>query len=99
MTAFTGKTSTGFEYSIPAGLTEDWNFVRAYRKMMKASTDMERFDGASELVEVIFCNKAEEERFYRHLADLHGGRVPIKDLFAIVNEIIATLGAEDETKN
>ena len=41
MTAISGTTSTGFEYSIPEGLQTDWNFVRAYQKMMRAKTDMD----------------------------------------------------------
>ena len=99
MTAITGKTSTGFEYSIPEGLSTDWNFVRAYQKMMRAKTDMDRLDGASSLLECIFLDRAEEERFYKHLAELHGGRVPIKDLFAAVEEIVKAIGAETDTKN
>ena len=99
MTAISGTTSTGFEYSIPEGLQTDWNFVRAYQKMMRAETDMDRLDGASSLLECIFLDRAEEERFYKHLAELHGGRVPINDLFAAVREIVAAIGADNDTKN
>lgn len=89
-----GKTKSGFEFSIPEGLSNDFLFVRAYRKMVGGDGE-EALDGAADLVSVIFADDKEEERFYKHLAKLHGSRVPMDIMFEELTEIITIAGEQD----
>lgn len=95
----TGKTSTGFEFTVSEGLSKDWNFIRAYRKMKRTDDDDMAIDGLSEFIECVFCDHEQEEAFYKHLAGIHGGRVPVDELFAAVGEIMAAIEANPGTKN
>lgn len=92
----TGKTSTGFEYSIKEGLTSDFRFVKAYRDY-RSSNPEKQIDGVCDMISVVFSDEEQERRFYQHIADVYGGRVPTDKLLIEVNEIIAQFG--DETKN
>lgn len=95
-----GRTSSGFEYTIPEGLKNDWRFVRAFQKLNRGTDEYERLEGATALIECIFSDSAEEERFYKHLAaQSETGRVPTEIVFKEAGEIVDHLSNSEELKN
>lgn len=70
-----GTTKSGFKYAIDADVFKDWRFIRAVRKSNN-STGEEQLDAGFEMIELLFNDPKEEERFYEFLAEKHGGRVP-----------------------
>lgn len=94
-----GKTSSGFEFKVDETLLEDFLFMRAF-KMANSSDPEEQVAGTVDLVRIMFNNKAEEERYYQHLAKQHGGRVPADIIGQELGEIIdAAQNNDEETKN
>lgn len=98
----TGKTSSGFEYSITEGILDDWRYIKAFRNAN--SKDLEKqVDGVCSVIEVIFNDPEQEEAFYKHIAETFGdeyqGRVPTKVVWTEMNEIIGALRENSETKN
>lgn len=83
----TGKTKSGFEFSIPDGLDKDFRFIKAF-SMIKSGDEEEVLNGYVVLVSVIFANEAEEKRMYDHIAAQNGGRVLMNVLDKELNEII-----------
>lgn len=98
MSMITGKTKSGFEFSISEGLTSDWRYVKAYRNARSADEE-KQVDGICSMAEVIFSDPAQEEAFYKHIAQTYGGRVPSKIVWEELDEIIGALRSADETKN
>ncbi len=92
----TGVTKSGFKYNIPEGLTNDFLFLKAYRNVISGDDDR-ALDGAAELVSVLFADKKEEDRFYRHLGKSHGSRVPMDVMFSEISEILTSVMEKDGT--
>lgn len=94
-----GTTKSGFSFSIPDGLTEDFRLLKAYKDIRNGDEE-KKVDAAIDLVSVIFTNDDEEKRFYEYLAKKNGGRVPSPVLFAELFEIVNIAKDKDkETKN
>lgn len=95
----TGETKSGFKFAIPEGMGNDFMFVKAYRDV--SSDDNERvIDGAYNLVAAVFADSKEEDRFYKHLKERNGSRVPVDVLLEEINEIISIASEKDnEAKN
>lgn len=71
-----GTTGSGFKFSVDAEVFKDWRFLKAVRK---ANGDGEEaFEAGLDMVAYLFNDSEEEERFYEHLAEKHGGRVPVE---------------------
>ena len=88
------KTSSGFECDIPKGLSGDFRFLRA--RMALKSPDPETANQAAlDLVPIVFCDRAEEERFLLHLAD-KSGRVMLEDVFREIGEILSQAREKDK---
>lgn len=98
MSMITGKTKSGFEFSISEGLTSDWRYIKAYRDA-KSTDENRQIDGICSMAEVIFNDTAQEEAFYKHIAQTYGGRVPSKVVWSELDEIIGILRESEETKN
>jgi len=86
-----GKTSSGFEFTIEESVLDDFLFMRAFKRA-NSSDPEDQVNGSVDLIRIIFNNEKEEERYYKHLAKLHGGRVPadvigqeLGEIFEIVN--------------
>lgn len=91
------KTKSG-TFTIPDGIHSDFRFVKAWRDMRSADRD-KAFAASIDLVSVVFCDEAEEQRFLESIADEHG-RVPIQEVYARLNELLEAAGAADkDTKN
>lgn len=88
------KTSSGFECDIPKGLSSDYRFLKA-RMGLKSSDPDTANQSALDLVPLVFCNEAEEERFLLHLADKNG-RVMLADVFREIGEILAQAREKDQ---
>lgn len=90
----TGKTSSGFEYDIDGKAIHDFRFLRAVRDMQ--STDLARqVEGVTAMVEIIFNDPEQEERFLRHVAK--DGRALTSDVIRETREILDSIKAQDET--
>ena len=70
-----GTTKSGFKFAIDSDVFKDWRFLRAVRRA-NSGTGEEQVDAGFEMIERLFNNPKEEERFYEFLAEKHGGRVP-----------------------
>lgn len=92
------KTSSGFACDIPEGLANDFRFLKAHRALK--SDDRNKSDQAAvDLVSIVFCDEATEERFFEHLADEHG-RVPIATVYQELGEILTqAAGKSKKVKN
>lgn len=90
----TGITESGFEFRIPEGLAEDFRFVIAYKDIRSGDTE-KMLDAAIRLVSVVFADDDEEKRFYEHLAEKNGGRVPSTVLFKELFDIITQASGKD----
>lgn len=92
----TGKTSSGFSYSIPDGLKQDYRFIRAYRDLKSQDTD-KQVDGATGLVAAVFCNEDEEQRFLRHV-ERENGRATVDAVYTELGEIIRACMEDGDAK-
>lgn len=94
-----GKTSSGFEFKVDESLMEDFLFLRAF-KMANSSDPEEEVNGAVDMVRILFNDPSEEERYYKHLAARHGGRVPADVIGREIGEIIEIVqGHDEDSKN
>ena len=94
-----GKTSSGFEFKIDEKLLEDFLFMRAFERA-NSSDPEDQVAGTVDLVRIMFNDEAEEERYYKHLAKQHGGRVPADIIGKELGEIIDVANnTDEETKN
>ena len=91
-----GITGSGFEFNIPDGMDKDFRFIKAYKKIKSGDED-QALEGAIDLVSAVFANEEEEERFYKHLASQHEGRVPSDILYQELNEIVELAAKKDES--
>lgn len=93
----TGKTSSGFEYSVSEKLRNDFRFVLAFADMGSDDAD-EKIRGGVELVNVVLGREG-AAALYRHVAEADG-TVPTDKVMAELTEIIRLSGQSDrEIKN
>lgn len=89
-----GKTTSGFAFEIDSNVFKDWRFLKAVRK---ANTEgNEAFEASLDMVAILFNDQKEEERFYDHLAEQNGGRVPVDVVGKEVGEIMKIV--QDKSK-
>lgn len=94
-----GTTTSGFEFKVDESLLNDFMFIRAF-KMANSSDPEEQVTGTVDLVRILFNDREEEERYYKHLSSKHGGRVPADIIGRELGEIIEIAQEHDEaTKN
>lgn len=99
MEKITGKTKSGFEFSVPDGLSNDFRFVKAYRNY-KSRDPEKQVDGICDMISAVFSDEVEEERFYQHIARTYGddsGRVPADRVLLEITEITDII--HDDVKN
>lgn len=93
----TGKTSSGFEFSVSENLKTDFRFVAAYADT-QSDSEGEQAKGLVQLLNVVLGKKG-AAALQRHVA-LEDGTVPIKKLMAELGEIIrATSESDGAVKN
>lgn len=91
-----GTTKSGFKFAIDSDVFKDWRFVRAARKANKGDGEAQ-IDGSFEMIEVLFNDSKEEERFYQFLAEKHGGRVPSDVVGQEIGEIMKIVQEKSKT--
>ena len=93
-----GTTSRGFAFRVPEGLKQDASFLRSMARIDNAELSSSvRMEAIFEVVEAVFNNKKEEERFYRFLASKSDtGRANITEVYEELSEIIKICSREDE---
>lgn len=92
------KTKSGFECEIPAGVYQDFRFIRARQRLRSDDPEVSN-QAALDMVSYVFCNQVEEDRFLLHLAD-ENGRIPVEDVFRELGELLAQAGkSNNKVKN
>ena len=84
----TGKTKTGFEYSIDERIVKDYRYVRALAKLNKGDS-AEKFIAFDQISTLMLGNKVDD--LITHVETLHDGYAPIEAIGAEVTEIIEAL--------
>ena len=84
----TGKTKTGFEYSIDERVTKSYRYVRALAKLNKGDSS-DKFIAFDEISTLMLGDKVED--LITHVETLHDGYAPIDAIGAEVTEIIGAL--------
>lgn len=82
-----GTTKSGFKFAIDSDVFKDWRFLKAIRKSGNSEGEAQ-IDASFEMIELLFNDPKEEERFYQFLADKNGGRVPADVVGQEVGEIM-----------
>ncbi len=91
-----GTTKSGFSFRLTDGITRDFRFLRACKKL-RSPDATQQLDGAMELVSAVFADDAEEERFLLHVAGGRG-RADIETVYRELGEIIAKASEDADTK-
>lgn len=86
----TGTTSTGFVYSVPESVTDDWSIVEAYCKIMRG--DLGEVD---QFPIMILGTEANVKKLKNHVKKVTG-YLSAKGLMSELKEI---MNAHDITKN
>ena len=84
----TGKTKTGFEYSIDERIVKDYRYVRALAKLNKGDS-AEKFISFDQISTLMLGDKVDD--LITHVETLHDGYAPIDAIGAEVTEIIEAL--------
>ena len=84
----TGKTKTGFEYSIDERIVKDYRYVRALAKLNKGDS-AEKFIAFDQISTLMLGDKVDD--LITHVETLHDGYAPIDAIGAEVTEIIEAL--------
>ena len=88
----TGKTSSGFEFSILKKMLNNAEFLEAFAEVQNGDT-MKIFDLVKKTL-----GQDQKQRLYDHIRD-EDGCVPTEVLANEFAEIVSTLGEASETKN
>lgn len=88
----TGKTSKGFEYSVPKRMLTNAEFLEVFADVQNGDM-MQVF----KLIGIVL-GKDQKKALYDFLRD-EDGMVPVEAVSAELSEIIEALGKADETKN
>ena len=93
----TGRTSTGFEYTIDERRVRSWSMVKKIAKMQGTKSDIEVYGIAIELINDLLGDD-QEQRLIDHVTQLYGyddAEVVSKEFF----EIIGSVRNNGELKN
>lgn len=93
-----GKTKSGFAFEIDSNIFKDWLFLKALKKMTASGDDS--IDAVGDMINRLFNDDDEENRFYKFIAQNNGGRVPIDVMGAEAGEIMKIIQEKSkEAKN
>ena len=84
----TGKTKSGFEYSIDERIVKDYPYVRALARLNRGDS-AEKFIALDQLSTLMLGDKVED--LISHVRKLNDGYAPIEAIGAEVTEIIGAL--------
>ena len=84
----TGKTKTGFEWSVDERIVKDYRYVRALAKLNKGDS-AEKFIAFDQISTLMLGDKVDD--LITHVETLHDGYAPIEAIGAEVTEIIEAL--------
>lgn len=89
----TGKTKSGFKFSIDERIKDDWRVLSAIADCESAD-ESKKIVGLSSLVDIILGNQKVE--FLDHIAKKNDGFVPSS---AVMDDVTSILNAMNELKN
>ena len=92
----TGKTKTGFEYSIDERIVKDYRYVRALAKLNKGD-NAEKFIAFDEISTLLLGGKVED--LIKHVEGLNGGYAPLEAMAAEMNEIIEACSPKNSSSS
>lgn len=84
----TGKTKTGFEWSVDERVVKDYRYVRALAKLNKGD-NTEKFLAFDQISTLMLGDKVED--LITHIENLNDGYAPIEAIGAEITEIIGAL--------
>lgn len=93
----TGKTQSGFEYSIDAQKVKSWTLARNIARIQRGANDGEVYLAIMDIVDELI-GEEQERRLVDHITKEYGYddvEIMCKEIF----EIIALVQTADETKN
>lgn len=88
----TGKTSSGFDFSVSEKIGNNYEFVKAF-KAANGKKPEERLYGTVDLVRIVLGADG-EERLCEHLRE-EDGTVPTERILAEIGEIITFVGEKN----
>lgn len=92
----TGKTKTGFEWSVDERVVKDYRYVRALAKLNKGD-NTEKFLAFDQISTLMLGDKVED--LITHIENLNDGYAPIDAIGAEVTEIIGALTPKNSTSS
>lgn len=96
----TGRTSSGFEYSVNPGIAYDAKFIKASVKLKKKDADpVDQAEAAFAIIDAVFSDDDDQvERFMKHLAaKSESGRTDIRTLMKETDEIVKAITEADDS--
>lgn len=93
----TGRTSSGFEYTIDERRVRSWSMIKKIAKMQDTKSDIAVYGIAIELIEDLL-GEEQEQRLIEHVTRIYGyddAEVVSKEFF----EIIGSVRQDKELKN
>lgn len=90
----TGKTKTGFEYSIDERALTDRDLLKAIRDFDAAGNKIKQITALDKIIGLLLRDN--EDRLMEHIASLNDGYKPIDKIYAEVYEMINN---SDKIKN
>lgn len=93
----TGKTSSGFEFTVNESLKNDFRFVLAYDELMNGEPSAQ-LSASAKLVKIVL-GESGAKRLYAHVQEADGF-LPTDKVMAELTEIVTASGKMDgEVKN
>ena len=101
MSKVTGKTKSGFEFSLDSRIFTDWNYLAILRKITGVNKDKPdpQIVGAIQDFIIYVLGEEKTNELVEHVRQNNEGFASIEDISAEVNEIFTILQETDQIKN
>lgn len=91
-----GTISNGFEFAFDEVVLDDMRLIDTMAVIVDENSKIsERLTATAKASEMIL-GKAQKEKLYEHIGQLHDGRVPRAEFEAALSEIMASAGKDAE---
>ena len=97
----TGKTKSGFEFSLDNRIFTDWDYLAILRKITGADKDKSdpQIVGAIQDFIIYILGEEKTNELVEHIRKNNDGFASIENVSAEINEIFAILQETDQIKN
>ena len=83
-----GKTTTGFDYTIDERKVRSWSLVKRIAEIQKSDMDLEIYAGVMDIVDILI-GKEQEAKLIQHVTNVYG----YDDAEMVTKEIFEMIGA------